>query len=83
MDGTKVTSAIHKGVLIDFIADRSIVHIVTIESNHPGRGEAQEALHLLKKKYRGRRFTATIPLNPVAKHILDKFRISYPRERTR
>jgi hypothetical protein len=79
-DGTKVTSALHKGVVVDFIADADAVHIITIESANEGKGFAQEALRLLMKRYKGKRFSATVPLNPVAKHIFKKMGIEYPRE---
>jgi RimJ/RimL family protein N-acetyltransferase len=77
-DGTKVTSASHKGAEIDFIENNGTILIVTMESKKEGKGFAQEALSLLMKRYKKRKFTATVPLHPAAKHIFDKMGIEYP-----
>jgi len=79
-DGTKVTTALHKGVVIDFIVDKDSILIVTMESSHEGRGEVQETIEILKKKHPTKKMKATVPLHPAAKHIFDKMGIEYPEE---
>lgn len=79
-DGTKVTSALHKKVVIDFIESDKSILIVTMESKNECKGFVQEAISLMMKRHKGKKFFATVPLHPAAKHIFDKMGIGYPKE---
>jgi hypothetical protein len=80
VDDTDVIQASHKGVTLDFIIDKDSLMIIYLVSNNSNKGEAQEALNLLKADYPDKHVIATIPLCSAAKHIFDKLAIEYTEE---
>jgi len=75
--GGSMFNATHRGVEMTLAMAKNWVSIYSIESKNQNKGEAQEAISLLKKKYSGKEIWGSIPMNPIIKHIFDKLHIKY------
>ena len=75
MGGMDLLMGTYKGVTMSLAEFPDAVSIYSVESSNPDKGECQEAILELKKKYET--VYASIPLNPKIKHIFDKLLIIY------
>ena len=69
--------ATHKGVSMDLDIGKDYASIYSVESKNEGKGEAQEAIEILKKDHPDKKLHGSVPLNPVMKHIFDKLGVLY------
>jgi hypothetical protein len=77
LKGGSMFIATHKSVEMSLARTRNWVPIYSIESKNQNKGEAQEAITLLKEEYPDKEVWGSIPINPIIKHIFDKLQIKY------
>jgi hypothetical protein len=71
--------AYYKSVFMELYVAEEGVCIDGVNSSNPGQGEFQEMIDLLREDFRGKELSASVPVNPIAKHVLDKKGIVYPK----
>lgn len=79
MKGRDIYKASHKSVTMSICVSKSWVSIWSIHSKNEGKGEANEAIIELKKRYPDKKFYASIPLHPAAEHLFKKHDIFYDK----
>jgi hypothetical protein len=75
-----IIKATYKGIIASIAEGKEWVSIYSIESKNKNKGEANEFIKLLKQDYPNKVFWSSIPLNPIWKHLCDKFKIKYLEE---
>ena len=75
--GGPIFQATHKGVEMTVAVGDTWVSIYSIKSKKRNKGEAQEAILILKKRFNDKELWGSAPLNPIITHIFDKLKVKY------
>jgi hypothetical protein len=64
-----------KGVTVYVAEGDDWATIYLVQSENEGKGECQELLKLLKKRFKDKDFGGSVALNPIMRHIYRKLKI--------
>jgi hypothetical protein len=71
----------YKSVFMELYIAEDGVCIDGVDSANQGKGEFQEMIDFLREDFKGKVLYASVPVNPIAKHVLDKKGIIYPKSK--